>query len=67
MTLKFGSVEPLQERATGVWTPSGSTTTDLRYQSLYKLHGSVNWRDADNQALMIIGGTKHSRFKHARS
>jgi hypothetical protein len=58
MKINIGSLEPLQARATGIWTPSASMNTDSRYQPLYKLHGSVNWRDADNQALMIIGGDK---------
>jgi hypothetical protein len=63
MRLKIESVEPLQERATGIWTPSASMATDLRLQPLYKLHGSVNWRDADNQALMIIGGDKAQQIQ----
>jgi hypothetical protein len=63
MNLSIGSVKPLQERATGIWTPSGSMTTDSRYQPLYKLHGSVNWRDANNRALMIIGGDKAQQIQ----
>jgi hypothetical protein len=63
MKLNPQSLEPLQERATGIWTPSASITTDARCQPLYKLHGSVNWRDADNQALMIIGGDKAQQIQ----
>jgi SIR2-like domain len=63
MSVKMGSVEPLQERATGVWTPSASMATDPRFQPLYKLHGSVNWRDADDHALMIIGGDKAQQIQ----
>jgi hypothetical protein len=36
MKLNVGSVEPLQERATGIWSPSASTPADSRYQPLYK-------------------------------
>jgi hypothetical protein len=63
MKLNVGGLEPLQARATSIWTPSASMTTDSRYQPLYKLHGSVNWRDADNQALMIIGGDKAQQIQ----
>jgi len=63
MALNIGSLEPLQERATGIWTPSGSIATDSRFQPLYKLHGSVNWRDAGNQALVIIGGDKAQQIE----
>ncbi len=63
MKLNVQSLQPLQERATGLWTPSASMKTDSRFQPLYKLHGSVNWRDADNQALMIIGGDKAQQIQ----
>lgn len=63
MKLKVQSLEPLQERATGIWTPSTSIATDPRLQPLYKLHGSVNWRDTDNQSLMIIGGDKAQQIQ----
>lgn len=63
MKLNVASLEPLQERATGIWTPSGSLGTDSRYQPLYKLHGSVNWRDPDNRALIIIGGDKAQQIQ----
>jgi hypothetical protein len=58
MRLNVQSLEPLRERATGLWTPDASMKADSRCQPLYKVHGSVNWRDASNQALMIIGGDK---------
>jgi hypothetical protein len=63
MKLSVGSLEPLQERATGVWTPTGSVQTDARFQPIYKLHGSVNWRDGSNHALMIIGGDKAQQIQ----
>jgi hypothetical protein len=63
MTLNVQSLQPLQERATGTWTPSTSMTCDHRYQPLYKLHGSVNWRTADNRALMIVGGEKAQQIQ----
>jgi len=63
MKLNVQSLEPLQERATGIWTPSSPTTVDSRFQPLYKLHGSVNWRTDDNQALMIIGGDKAQQIQ----
>ena len=58
MKLDMQSLLPLQERATGIWIPTAQITSDPRYQPLYKLHGSINWRTAANQALMIIGGDK---------
>lgn len=58
MKLDPQSFLPLQQRATGIWTPTAQMAIDPRYQPLYKLHGSVNWRTAANQALMIIGGDK---------
>lgn len=63
MRLNVQSLQPLQERATGLWTPDASMKADGRYQPLYKLHGSVNWRDARNQALMIIGGDKSQQIQ----
>lgn len=57
------SLQPLQERATGIWTPSASVPTNPRYQPLYKLHGSVNWRTTENQALLIIGGDKAQQIQ----
>jgi hypothetical protein len=63
MKLNLQSLEPLQERATGIWTPSTSIATDSRFQPLYKLHGSVNWRETDNQSLMIIGGDKAQQIQ----
>jgi hypothetical protein len=63
MTLNVQSLQPLQERATGIWTPSASATRDRRYQPLYKLHGSVNWRTADDQALMIVDGEKAQQIQ----
>jgi SIR2-like domain len=63
MQLNVSSLEPLQARATGTYTPGGSVTTGARLQPLYKLHGSTNWRDADNQALIIIGGDKAQQIQ----
>jgi hypothetical protein len=63
MKLNIGSLEPLQARGTGIYTPSAAMVSDSRCQPLYKLHGSVNWRDADNQALMIIGGDKANQIQ----
>jgi len=63
MKLDVQSLEPLQARATGIWRPDATMTTDARLQPLYKPHGSVNWHDADNQALMIIGGDKAQQIQ----
>lgn len=57
------SLQPLQERATGIWTPSASVPTNPRYQPLYKLHGSVNWRTTGNQTLLIMGGDKAQQIQ----
>lgn len=63
MKLRAHSLQPLQERATGIWIPDASVATDSRCQPLYKLHGSVNWRDAADQTLMIIGGEKADKIE----
>jgi hypothetical protein len=43
----------------GVFVPASAPFTLLQNrQPYYKLHGSSNWRTADNSALLILGGNK---------
>jgi hypothetical protein len=63
MKLDMQSLQPLQEQATGIWVPSTAAVSNPRAQPLYKLHGSVNWRTDDHQALMIVGGDKAQQIQ----
>jgi hypothetical protein len=45
----------------GVFVPTAPPfTIQQRRQPYYKLHGSSNWRTADNSTLLILGGDKGS-------
>lgn len=44
--------------ATGTWVPSESLTVAPDEQPIFKLHGSSNWRSAEDDDLMIVGGGK---------
>jgi hypothetical protein len=48
---------------TGIWVPTESPVSSSDCQPVYKLHGSSNWRDAANGALMIIGGDKAQQIR----
>jgi hypothetical protein len=46
-------------QAPGLFKPAEAPfRTRPRFQPYYKLHGSSNWRSADNSALLILGGDK---------
>jgi hypothetical protein len=41
------------------WTPRPPPfTLEPSHQPYFKLHGSWNWRSADNEQMLIIGGNK---------
>jgi len=42
------------------WSPmdEGSFKADAKFQPIYKLHGSSNWRRTDGAPLLIMGGAK---------
>lgn len=40
------------------WTASNSLSSTSNMQPIYKLHGSVNWIDKNNNELLIIGDNK---------
>lgn len=44
--------------ATGIWIPSGEHQVPVGAQSIFKLHGSSNWRSVEGSDLMILGGGK---------
>lgn len=47
-----------QERMLGRWELATSITTQKDRQSIFKLHGSVNWREKGGSRLLVLGGGK---------
>lgn len=48
----------LNERIAAQWSPADQLDTEERTQPIFKLHGSVNWRNADSGQLLVMGGSK---------
>jgi hypothetical protein len=45
----------------GIWVPDGGLATlDTRYQPYIKLHGSSNWRGANDRSIMVLGNSKRA-------
>ncbi len=40
------------------WTPTGENRIEDRLQPFFKLHGSSNWLDSDDNPMLVIGGDK---------
>jgi len=43
-----------------IWMPSAALNVEPRLQPIFKLHGSVNWRDAQDGALLVMGTNKEA-------
>lgn len=41
-----------------IWTPDTGLKLEKNVQPIYKLHGSVNWRDKDGDRTLVIGANK---------
>ncbi len=54
---------PLAQKLDAVWRPTGRFQIDNGLQPMFKLHGSTQWRDAKDGALLIIGGNKENQIK----
>jgi len=50
----------LMDRLDQLWRPSSNFQVATNLQPIFKLHGSINWRDQDNDQLLVIGGNKES-------
>jgi len=46
------------ERILGAWQLSPTMSTEAGHQLIYKLHGSVNWREQSGSRLLVLGGGK---------
>jgi len=46
-----------------LWTPGGDDRIEDRLQPLFKLHGSSNWRDSDDHAMLVIGANKSATIR----
>lgn len=49
---------PTHPSAAGIWVPSGEHVITQDQQPIFKLHGSSNWRTAEDSDMMILGGGK---------
>lgn len=49
---------PPDERISATWNPGAEFKVDARTQPIFKLHGSVNWRDPQGGQLLVVGGNK---------
>lgn len=47
-----------QERMLGHWELAPSMTLQTDRQSIFKLHGSVNWREGEGSRLLVLGRSK---------
>jgi SIR2-like protein len=50
----------LKDRLDYIWRTTSDFQVSRNLQPIFKLHGSVNWRDQDNGQLLVIGGNKES-------
>ena len=50
---------PSYERIGPTWHPAQEFKVHAGTQPIFKLHGSVNWRDPDAGQLLVMGGNKH--------
>lgn len=48
----------IQDRLNAVWHPMYELRTEENLQPIYKLHGSMNWRDRDGGELLVMGANK---------
>lgn len=48
----------LSDRLGPVWHPAAKFHLEPKLQPIFKLHGSVNWRDSDDGQLLVMGGNK---------
>ena len=56
--LPVADEQPIFPSAAGIWVPSDDCQIANDQQRIIKLHGSSNWRTAENSDLMILGGGK---------
>ena len=47
-----------KEKLEPTWHPMDKVEVDKNSQPIFKLHGSVNWRDPSGDQLMVMGGNK---------
>lgn len=46
----------------GVWVPAGATSLQTGHQPYFKLHGSINWRDAAGLSMIAAVGDNPALF-----
>ncbi|MGC2517746.1 MAG: SIR2 family protein [Burkholderiales bacterium] len=56
----------LRDRLDMVWHPMREFQIDRHGQPIYKLHGSVNWKDNDDGALLVMGANKATTITENR-
>lgn len=47
-----------REKVNATWRPAQDLRVERGLQPIYKLHGSVNWRDRDGGELLVLGANK---------
>lgn len=52
-----------QDKLAAVWRPMQDFSVAANIQPVFKLHGSVNWRDRDDGELLILGADKQARIR----
>jgi len=50
------------ERTLEAWVPENDFRLDPARQSIFKLHGSVNWRESSGERLLVLGAGKEQRI-----
>ena len=50
----------------GTWTDSGQTLVDKGLQTIYKLHGSTNWRTSGGGNMLVLGAAKTLAIQSSR-
>lgn len=53
----------LADRLRNVWYPMPDLRKERNLQAIFKLHGSINWRDRDDGQLLVIGGNKQTTVR----
>ena len=53
----------LADRLNAIWHPMPKFQVEGNLQPIFKLHGSVNWRDAENGKLLVMGADKLTRIR----